>query len=202
MQPPGSGVTSPEAGRVLVIAGPPGAGKSTVARLVSERLRAPAVCIETDWFWTTITHGFIQPWESDADGQNQIVLRAAAAAAAEFSTGGYLVVLEGVVGPWMLPVVRDRLREANVGVDYVVVRPDLDTCLRRATGRLTDQPRGSDHLPLTASGPIRDLWTQFSDLGAYEHYVLDTTRLDPEATTAQIVAELASGTLALRADGN
>lgn len=68
-----------------------------------------AVCLETDWFWTMIAGGRIDPWLPEADEQNRTMLRSAAAAAAEMDAGGYDTVLEGIVGPWMLDVVRPVL---------------------------------------------------------------------------------------------
>ena len=63
---------------MLVLAGPPGAGKSTVARLVAARFERSA-CIESDWFFTTIANGFVAPWELAAHDQNRTLLRAAEA---------------------------------------------------------------------------------------------------------------------------
>src|SRR3546814_15499099 len=61
-------------------------------------------CIESDWFWTTIKTGFIPPWEPTAEQQNLAVVRSVASVAAEMASGGYHVVVEGLVGPWLLPV--------------------------------------------------------------------------------------------------
>ncbi|MGH3576993.1 MAG: AAA family ATPase, partial [Mycobacterium sp.] len=73
---------------ILIITGPPGAGKTTVARLVAEYFDR-AACLETDWFWTIIVKGLIPPWEVEADSQNRTVLRSFAAAAASLAEGGY-----------------------------------------------------------------------------------------------------------------
>jgi len=74
---------------VVIIAGPPGAGKTTIARLLSEDTTARAVCIETDWFWTTVTRGFIEPWRPSAERQNRSLLAAGAAAAASLAVDGH-----------------------------------------------------------------------------------------------------------------
>ena len=79
---------------VLILTGPPGAGKSTVAGLVAERF-SEAVHLESDWFWTTIVSGHVAPWLAEADAQNRAVLRATAAAG-RLAAGGYTVVMEGL----------------------------------------------------------------------------------------------------------
>ena len=63
-----------------------------------------AVCLESDWFWTTIVKGFVAPWKPEADSQNRVVVRSFAATAAAMAEGGYAVVLDGIIGPWNLEI--------------------------------------------------------------------------------------------------
>ena len=177
---------------VLVLAGPPGAGKSTVARLVAARFERSA-CVESDWFFTTVVNGFIPPWELASADQNRTLLRAAAASAARFAAGGYATVLDGVFGPWHLDDLRAELAPAAVPISYVVLRPTLDTVLERATGRAGETPRIEGNPPLTDPEPLRFLWQQFADLGPTERHVLDTTDLDAAATADAVVALLEGG---------
>lgn len=51
---------------VIVITGPPGAGKSTVAGLVADRFEA-AVLLPADEFWGFIRRGHVAPWLPEAD---------------------------------------------------------------------------------------------------------------------------------------
>ncbi len=166
---------------MLIVTGPPGAGKSTIAPLVAARLGPMVATIEADWFWTTITAGFVPPWESASDHQNRTVLRAVASSAAALAKGGYEVVVDGIIGPWHLDLVTAVLDDREITGDYVVIRPDLATCLARARARADEPPRSAGHPPLAATGPIRRLWQQFSDLGSQEPHAIDTSLLDEHA---------------------
>lgn len=173
---------------VLVVTGPPGAGKTTVSRLVAERLGAPACVLESDWWWTTIVRGFISPWKTEADQQNRTAIRSFAAAAAVMSAGGYATVLDGVIGPWMLDLVAAETDRCGTTLDYVVLRPTLAVTLARAAGRQGEE-RVPGHPALTASGPVRQLWHDFADLGPYETQVVDTSEHEP-ASTADLILSL------------
>jgi chloramphenicol 3-O-phosphotransferase len=177
---------------VLIVTGPPGAGKSTVSRLVAGR-HEQGVCIESDWFWSTIVNGFISPWESGSDHQNRIVLRSFVAATSAFAQGGYPVVLDAVVGPWYLDLVTEELQGTEVDVHYVVLRPSLPVVLARATGRSKMEERAPGHGHLVDEDPIRSMWERFSNLGGHERFVIDTSDLDPEQTAALVWERFRAG---------
>lgn len=116
---------------LLVVTGPPGAGKSTVARLVSQRLDS-SVLVEGDAFFGFMDQGAIAPWLAEADAQNEIVVRAAAAAAGRFAVS-YATLYDGVIGPWFL----STFLEAT-GLDalhYAVLFPSADECVERVSTR-------------------------------------------------------------------
>ena len=48
-------------GSILLVAGPPGAGKSTVAALVADRFER-SVHLHTDDFYAWIARGYVEPW--------------------------------------------------------------------------------------------------------------------------------------------
>jgi cytidylate kinase len=76
-------------GSLLVITGPPGAGKSSVARILADAAKH-SVLIEGDAFFGFLASGAIEPWLPASNDQNTIVTKAAASAAGAFATGGFI----------------------------------------------------------------------------------------------------------------
>ena len=177
---------------LLILTGPPGAGKTTVGPLIVAESPL-AACIHSDWFWTTIVNGHVPPWESSADAQNQSVIRASAAAGIRLANAGYSVVLDGIFGPWHFEALREELVHCTAPVNYAVLRPDRDTCLLRARGRVLEAPQHRD--ALTDEGPIRHMWDRFHDLGPMEEFVIDSSVIDPRVTARLLRQRMDAGEL-------
>ena len=96
-------------GFLLVVTGPPGAGKSTVARILADAFD-PSVLVQGDAFFAFLARGAIEPWLPESGPQNEVVVRAAAAATGRFVAGGYATVYDGVLGPWFIGRIRCRRR--------------------------------------------------------------------------------------------
>lgn len=118
---------------LVVVTGPPGAGKSTVARSLSQLFSSSAL-VAGDDFFGFIDQGYVAPWTAGAHRQNGIVLTAAAAAAGRLAAGGYTVTYDGVVGPWFL----DEFGAATglTQLHYVVLLPPMQVCVARVGSRV------------------------------------------------------------------
>lgn len=166
---------------ILIVTGPPGVGKTTVAEILAER-SARAVHLESDAFFRFIRSGYAEPWKPESHRQNQIVMRIVAGAASGYATAGYFTIIDGIVIPgWFLEPLRDALHNAGHRVAYAVLRAPLSVCKARAQGR--------EREPLDDPVVIEQLWQSFADLGDLERHTLEVGDGNPEEP-ADLLAQL------------
>ena len=118
---------------MIVITGPPGAGKSTVARIVADSFDN-SVLLVGDNFHHYIRRGYIAPWRAESEHQNKVVIDSTAVAASSYALGGYLVVVEGIIGPWFVERWLSHVQD-ELPVHYIILRPSEGVALRRAAQR-------------------------------------------------------------------
>jgi chloramphenicol 3-O-phosphotransferase len=169
-------------GDVVILSGPPAAGKTTVAELLSSEASRPTVHLETDRYFRAIRTGFVLPYLPAAEQQNEVVMTAVVRSADAYAKGGFDVIVEGIVGPWFLPPFRDL---TGVRLDYVVLLPSLEVTLARATARTGAHLRDPE--------PIKGLHAAFARPGEFAGHALDTAGQEPSVTASRVRDELATG---------
>jgi len=85
-------------GELIIVTGPPGAGKSTVASVVADSFGS-SVLIPADWFFSLWHSGAIDPWLPEALPQTSVASNAAAAATGAFARADCQVVYDGFIPP-------------------------------------------------------------------------------------------------------
>jgi predicted kinase len=181
---------------LIVITGPPGAGKTTAARMVADGFD-PSVHLHADDFWRFIRTGYTVPWRPESRAQNAVVIDALASAAVTYAVGGYHVVLDGIVVPWFLDRLLARARPGPVEVHYVVLRPAQAMAAQRVADRPADE-LADRHKAIAAGrpgdpGPVAHIYREFAALGRYETHVIDSSALSPEDTAEAVRRLVASG---------
>ncbi len=123
---------------VVMLSGPIGAGKTTVAKTLVEIWPGPLAYIEGDRFWSFL----IKPAKGDPRARFAALIRSMTAAALPLARSGHDVLIDFSTPPAFIPVARRILRETPL--DFVMLRPPLAVCAARAAARPVGAIRNYD----------------------------------------------------------
>lgn len=156
--PPGATVGMPVGARpgppdpstatlAVLLIGPAGAGKTSVARYWAEHRRAPTAHISLDDVREWVRAGFADPqsgWNDQSETQYRLARRTCGFAARNFLANGISCILDDAVFPdWPVVGLGGWKRHVGPGLLPVVLLPGLDVVLERNAER-TGNRRLSD----------------------------------------------------------
>ena len=160
---------------IVILSGPVGAGKSTVAPELIALSPEPIAYIEDDTFWSFIAKGA----ESRRIEKNfKMIMTAMTGAALPYALYGYEVIVDFSIPPWFLETALKIVKSRDVRLDYVVLRPSETVCAARAASR----PEGT----IADYSRYRDLYISFDEAARY-------TIKDDASDAAVVAARIREG---------
>jgi chloramphenicol 3-O-phosphotransferase len=161
---------------VLILTGPPGAGKTTSAEALAERYDRVAI-VPVDALDEFITPtGHVQPWgppEAWAR-QRRLDIKNACSLALNFLEARFAVIIDDtVIGEAELSQYVDALSVAGVGVHLVRLMPSLEVCQARNAQRDRHQRMRPDRVEaayraIEAAGDLGGATVDTATLSAHE----------------------------------
>lgn len=176
---------------IIILTGPPGSGKTSVADILARKSPFKSVHMRADNYFDWIRNGFIPPDQPESLQQNQTALTAAAVSALTYLRGGYEVIMDGIIGPWFLPVLHAAFVKAQAPANYVVLRASPEVAIARSmTHNRSETEREMEG--------IRALHDAFARLGPLEPHVVDTSFISADQAAVEVRNALPSGRFLLR----
>ncbi|MFG2116321.1 AAA family ATPase [Streptomyces sp. NPDC048718] len=155
LPPPATGGTGTGTATIAVLLiGPAGAGKTTVARHWATRRRVPTAHISLDDVREWVCSGFADPqsgWNEHSEAQYRLARRTCGFAARNFLANGISCILDDAVFPdWPVVGLGGWKRHVGPGLLPVVLLPGLDVVLERnaersGNRRLSDEEVAAIH---------------------------------------------------------
>ena len=160
---------------IVILSGPVGAGKTTIARELIACSPSPIVHIEGDKFWSFFAKEPAAPsWRKNFG----LIMRSMTAASIPFAKEGYEVILDFSIPPWFLDTVRKIAGGRDFSLDYVIIKPSEATCIARASSRTEGV--------IADYTPYKEFYADFNGLERH-------TLADDACSAAEAAARIRSG---------
>jgi chloramphenicol 3-O-phosphotransferase len=171
---------------VLILTGPPAAGKSTVARALAERYdRVTHIQVDDLRHMITPT-GYVHPGRPGWELQHRLAVRNACDLARNFLEERFAVIIDDVVDQDDLSYYLEGLESITVPVHLVLLLPSLEVCLARNVGR--QQVKMS----------VEMVWQQFEAARNAGWATIDSSELTVYETADRLQALTTSGESLIR----
>ncbi|HEY7268199.1 MAG TPA: AAA family ATPase [Dehalococcoidia bacterium] len=170
---------------ILILAGPPAAGKSATARALADRYdRVAHIDVDVLRHFITPT-GYAKPGQPEARHQIKLAVLNASALARNFIAERFGVIIDDIVPlPDLLELYVSGLKPCGVPVHFIRLMPSLEECLRR--NKTSREGRRSPDF-------IEAVYAEIEAAGAFPGARIDSTALTPEAAADRVQALTTAG---------
>lgn len=175
---------SQDLGKIIIVTGCPGTGKTTIVRQLAQK-DTRGVLLDVDTFHASVQH-YVDPTTPESQQQNETINRATAQAAEGFARGGYTVFVDGIIGPWFIDDFLAAIG-SEIPCAYVILQAELEETVRRASTR-----PDADKFPIDG---VRHMHKSFSQAHAYTGHIISSDGLTEEQTLAKIETALSGDAL-------
>ena len=174
---------------IIVVSGPGGVGKKTIADLVAAAF-GRSVHLKADDLLASVVSGLVRPDSPEAEQQNEAIGGALAVSAMSFARDGYATLVSGYLFPDGVAGLAAACGERGLSCHYAVLMAGLETCWERARGKV--EGRWPPEFE-----PVANVHDRFSGLELDDRHVIDAA--GPASTVSgAVLAAFRAGNLEVR----